>query len=452
MKLPGLLFIPASIRSHVMPAMYVADLLADKYEIYFAVTDDILADLVEKNSYKAIRQSGVKVMFNMESTFIAIEKKKKVSFWSLSKAYWNNELFRYRQNELSHILEVVKPASVVIDIFSSTDYLVLKSLNQSLNIVFFNPMLSTYRVNGYPIVSEGAWLKNRAIEPKKIKGKPGFWWNFTHPKRSILAYLNQRQEKHIFQKSGVSENTLDKENHFTKMFRGVPELIAAPLEFEFSPHVRQEWQHYLGLCTRSQRQDTELDTSFAELWPDIKKHRANGQKIIYCSFGTYYAGPDRTLLNFVSNLVEVIHELGNIQLIISVNRFVIETFKSQLKAGGNICFFSRVPQLEVLKESDLLITHGGLGSIKEAIEFGVPMLVYPLDMHYDQNGNGLKVEYHGIGLRGNFAYERTNDMKSKIERLLNHAVFKEKTTESLQKIKSCYSHQRNQVILNQLGL
>jgi hypothetical protein len=338
MKLPGLLFIPASIRSHVMPAMYVADLLADRYEIYFAVTDDILADLVKKNGYKAIKQSGVKVMFNMESTFIANEKKKKVSFWSLSKTYRNNELFRYRQNELSNILEAVKPVSVVIDIFSSTDYLVLKTLNQSLSIVFFNPMLSTYRVNDYPIVSEGAWLKPKSIELRTVKKTSGFWRIITHLKQSILSYLYRQQEKKIFKKSGVPEDIVDTDNHFTKMFRGVPELIAAPLEFEVSPHVRQEWQHYLGLCTRPQRQDTELDTSFAALWPDIKKHRANGQKIIYCSFGTYYAGPDRTLLNFVSNLLKVVKELGNIQLIISVNRFVIETIKAQLKVASNIHF------------------------------------------------------------------------------------------------------------------
>ena len=452
MNIPRILFLPASIRSHIMPAMYLADLLKYKYEIFFAVTDEILGELVTKNGFSTIRQSGVKAMFNMEGSFIATEKKKKVNFWNLSKAYRKNEVFNYRQKELSHILEEIKPVSVIIDIFSSTDYLVLKSLNPKLNLIFFNPMLSTYRVNGYPIVSEGVWLKNMSIQPNKIKKTKGVWSSITQPKQSILTYLNRQQEKKIFQKSGVSEDILDRDNHFTKMFRGVPELIAAPLEFEVSPNVKQEWQHYLGLCTRLERQDTELDTAFTESWPFIKEQRANGQKIIYCSFGTYYAGPDKALLNFVSNLLVVVKELGNIQLIISVNRFVIETMRAQLSVESNIHFFSGVPQLEVLEVSDLFITHGGLGSVKEAIEFAVPMLVYPLDMHYDQNGNGLKVELHGMGLKGNFTFERIHDMKTKIEKLLYQGNFKEMNIEKTQKIKRYYTSARNQEICNQLGL
>ena len=40
------LFIPASIRSHIIPTLYVADLLADEHDIYYAVTNQVLADIV----------------------------------------------------------------------------------------------------------------------------------------------------------------------------------------------------------------------------------------------------------------------------------------------------------------------------------------------------------------------------------------------------------------------
>lgn len=452
MNKPGLLFIPASIRSHIIPAMYLADLLADKYEIYFAVTDDILTELVEKNGYKAVRQSGMKVMFGMENDFIMSEKKVKVSFLRLAKVYRNNELFNYRKKELGKLLEDLKPASVIIDIFSSTDYLVLKALSPKLNIVFFNPMLSTYRINGYPIVSEGSWLKNISIKPNTSKKTTSFWASIIQPKQGILSYLRTQQEKQIFQQSGVSENIIDKDNHFTKMFRGVPELIASPLEFEVSPNVKQEWQHYLGLCTRLERKDTELDSSFAELWPDIKHKRANGQKIIYCSFGTYYTGPNKTLLDFVDNLLSAIAEIGNIKLLISVNGLIIETARAIKEISPNVYFFSRVPQLEVLKETDLFITHGGLGSIKEAIDNEVPLLVYPLDLKYDQNGNGLKVELHKIGLRGSFAFETKLNIKRKIEELLLNVSFKEQIKEMRNASNKTYTPEQIRVILNSLDI
>lgn len=164
MSKPSLLFIPASIRSHIMPAMYLADLLADKYEIYFAVTDIILEELVRSNGYQSIRHSGIKVLIDMESLFIADKKKQKVRFWNLANAYRKNEVYEFRKRELYEIIESIKAVAVIIDIFTSTDYLVLNNHPAKPNLLFFNPMLSTYRVNGFPIVSEGTWSKSITVK------------------------------------------------------------------------------------------------------------------------------------------------------------------------------------------------------------------------------------------------------------------------------------------------
>jgi UDP-N-acetylglucosamine transferase subunit ALG13 len=434
--------------------MYLADLIAEKYEVYFAVTNDILKELVEENGYNTVMQSPLKVMIGMESNFIISEKKQKVNFGSLVRVYQKNELFEYRKQELYKIIQNIRPKTIVIDIFSSTDYLVVKAINKNLNVVFFNPMLSTYKIDGYPIVSDSTWLKSKNYSSINLhESKVSLLLNYIKsPQNSILNYLSRKQNRRIFKESGVAEDVLDKENAFTKMFKGIPEVIAAPLEFEVSSEIKREWQYYLGLCTRNQRRDTELDNMFLEAWENLLKVKSKGQKMIYCSFGTYYTGPDKTLLNFISNLISIINELEDVHLIISVNHFVIETVKSQQNISEKIHFFTRVPQLEVLRKADLFITHGGLGSIKEAIEYEVPMLVYPLDLQYDQNGNGLKVELHGIGLRGNFAYERTHDMRTKIDKLLNQDVFREKIIELNQHIKSSYTLNKINETLNQLGL
>lgn len=55
----------------------------------------------------------------------------------------------------------------------------------------------------------------------------------------------------------------------------------------------------------------------------------------------------------------------------------------------------RLPQRKILERAALMITHGGLGSIKECIWHRVPMLVAP--QAYDQPANAARVTRHGLG-------------------------------------------------------
>jgi zeaxanthin glucosyltransferase len=55
------------------------------------------------------------------------------------------------------------------------------------------------------------------------------------------------------------------------------------------------------------------------------------------------------------------------------------------------------PQIEVLKRATMMITHGGLGAVKECIVCAVPMLVVPF--RWDQPHNAARVVFHGLGAR-----------------------------------------------------
>jgi UDP:flavonoid glycosyltransferase YjiC (YdhE family) len=128
----------------------------------------------------------------------------------------------------------------------------------------------------------------------------------------------------------------------------------------------------------------------------------------------------------------------------------LEVIHSQHITLENAYFLSRVPQLKVLETSDLFITHGGMGGIKESIYYKVPMLVFPLDLHYDQSGNALKVEVHGLGLRGTFGFERTKDMQAKITRLLEDESFKEKLINFKNQSDNHYTDKYFKNLFNQL--
>jgi UDP:flavonoid glycosyltransferase YjiC (YdhE family) len=148
-------------------------------------------------------------------------------------------------------------------------------------------------------------------------------------------------------------------------------------------------------------------------------------------------GSDKTLFHFVERLVNVVEKLDATLLIISVNNLVSQTILSKMRCNSTF-FFTRVLQMEVLKNSDLFITHGGMGSIKESVEYEVPMIVYPLDPIYDQNGNAFKVEFHGIGLRGNFDKETDLGLENKIKEVFKNDFFKDKIKAFSRNIKIKY--------------
>jgi UDP:flavonoid glycosyltransferase YjiC (YdhE family) len=64
----------------------------------------------------------------------------------------------------------------------------------------------------------------------------------------------------------------------------------------------------------------------------------------------------------------------------------------------NVLVVEYAPQLDLLRQARVLICHGGLGTLKEAILCGVPAIVFP--QAFDQWGNAARVAHHRLGLQG----------------------------------------------------
>lgn len=97
--------------------------------------------------------------------------------------------------------------------------------------------------------------------------------------------------------------------------------------------------------------------------------------------------------------------------------------KEQLgKIPNNFYVYNFVPQIEVLKRTDLFITHGGMNSTSEAMYFGVPLIVVP--QAADQPIVGKRIEDLELGrvinknnissnIIRNYANEILNDDRDK---------------------------------------
>lgn len=163
----------------------------------------------------------------------------------------------------------------------------------------------------------------------------------------------------------------------------VPELIAAPAALEFPSLLgAQSWRTYIGACVDPCR---ALASSVDWKW-------AKERPLIYCAMGTFSKR--------YSHAKQVFETVISYALMQSDYNFLIQCGEVDLELGTlpeHICVERFVPQIEALRHAAVMISHGGLGSVREASFFGVPMLIVP--GWNDQYGNAARIEFHGTGVK-----------------------------------------------------
>jgi hypothetical protein len=351
----SILFFTAPVKSHIIPSFYIANLLAKEYDITYAVTNSHLKELVQANHFKTINISRYRAFNAMDLQFALDKLKIKPTFLNHVKVIWNQDLIKFRKNELKCICQKVRPDDVFLDVFISPEYVLLKGIKYAENLFFFNIMPSLYRLPNYPGISDADFICQKKIEtklafpPTKISAKN---WLFDF-RKSFLDKIVFKTNMKILKDNGIFTEDFAENNELTVGFKNIPEFVLVPIEFEFSPAIKQTWQHYLGLCISQNRQELEIEIEFRLKWPDIIEAFKEKQ-CIYCSFGTYYSGSNQPILQFLENLLEAMESLDNCLLIVSVNKVVIQTLNKHLKLKDNVHLFTNVPQLEVLKKSNSL--------------------------------------------------------------------------------------------------
>lgn len=179
----------------------------------------------------------------------------------------------------------------------------------------------------------------------------------------------------------------------------------------FQPNV--EWfgdAHYLGYPTPVENVDT-----------DRKAYT------VYVSMGTVV----KTNTSFYQLCIEVLGEM-DCKAIISVGN--IELIKKLKNPYPNIEVVSYTDQKNVLKNSAIFITHGGMASIHEAIYSHTPMIVVPTIP--EQKFNADNVEKAGVGIQ----------IK---DEQVSHKALKE----AVNKVKESFSQYRDNILalLDQVG-
>ncbi len=213
------------------------------------------------------------------------------------------------------------------------------------------------------------------------------------------------------------------------VYRTLPVIALTAWALEF-PHSPRPNLYYAGpmVCARRQDIATPPDVE-AKLRKLIRLRQASGGKLIYCSISTMGEAD----LQFVQRIVAAVAHVPNWILILGLGRSLD---RDALKnVPGNVHLFDWVPQLQLLEQADCSINHGGIHTIHECIQFGVPMLIYS-GKKFDQNGCAARMAYHQLAIMADRDSDDTEMIRRRIRTILEDPSYKDRVVEMRRRLQS----------------
>ncbi len=441
MKARLALVIMNTLESHYNPTFRLAKLLQKQgVKVTYAVPERYKAH-IEAQGFDSVELGGFPFGLGFEKENREFEKSTDLYLDMLIDKI-SNRIYEDRKAKLTKIVEELQSSLILIDRWISTDFILLYPLMQkySIKVAFIQPMLSTYRKQFSPPLFTPLLPDDKKAIQKAWKD---FAWQgkITKIKQAIkyLGHHDSRKVRQKFKENGLPpKHQIQQDNLYHYTFAGIPEFILAPEELEFQPSEKRANQHYLGSMLCLDRKQTDIDERYETVLQDV----ARAQKpIIYCAFGTMHEKYIAQIIGFLQKLFAVFQQNLNWQLICTANKGVMAFFQHE-NLPNNIYLLSKVPQLDLLQKVDLFIHHGGLSSVKEALHFQVPTLVYPITPTYDTEGNAARIFYHRLGLRGEIDGDSPQMIAKKINELLTNPLYKQNLRTFKEKTDAKYTEER----------
>jgi UDP:flavonoid glycosyltransferase YjiC (YdhE family) len=170
---------------------------------------------------------------------------------------------------------------------------------------------------------------------------------------------------------------------------GAYDLVLCPREFELPVHrITRERFCYGFPCVSSLLWNDSSSAAFSVL-------QRTCSDLVVVSFGTQTRlhPQARERLSAILAWARLNPSIG---FIIGAGSPLLTAFASAAAEDLlNVVVRHGIPQVALLQDASLLVSHGGLGSIKEAIMAGVPMLLLPVLA--DQPQNAVRIEHFGFG-------------------------------------------------------
>ncbi|NLG05418.1 MAG: glycosyl transferase [Clostridia bacterium] len=254
--------------------------------------------------------------------------------------------------------------------------------------------------------------------------------------RQFSTFAWNKQVEELVMKSSVFYYPLS--NDFAKKI--VTELVAHKIDLKYDNIMDEIAMNVPDLnivytSREFQILEEQFDQRFQFVGPALEDKKTDvvipyqsmKYPIIYISLGNALTNNKR----FLKKCIEAFgHKKVNV--IMSIGPFISEEGLGEVP--GNIYIYQTVPQLDVLRHASLLITHGGMNSIGEAMYYGVPMILVP--MGTDQPMNTDRVEEFGLGKKINWLTTSARNLSG-----LAYSIIKDQEIKERCETMKCYMQQ-----------
>ncbi|MEU8433913.1 macrolide family glycosyltransferase [Streptomyces sp. NPDC029216] len=159
-----------------------------------------------------------------------------------------------------------------------------------------------------------------------------------------------------------------------------PALVYIPRAFQFKGETFGEDVHFVGPCWSERTFDGE--------WTRPGGDGTGERPLVLVSLGTIHN--DNTA--FFQTCVDAFTDTPW-DIVMAVGDQITPTDLTHVP--DHIDIRPHVPQLQILRQADLFITHAGMGSVMEALSFAVPMIAIP--QMSEQRANADRLTQLGLG-------------------------------------------------------
>jgi len=150
---------------------------------------------------------------------------------------------------------------------------------------------------------------------------------------------------------------------------------------------------------------------------DFPWERLTGEPLIYASMGTILNGR----VDVFRTIVAALAKHKDVQLVLSVGDQVDP--KQIGPAPNNAIIIKRAPQLELLKQTSVCITHAGLNTVLESLAQGVPQVAIPVT--YDQPGVAARIADKKTGVVTSLDQLTADHLSTLLNEVLNDATYRD---------------------------
>jgi zeaxanthin glucosyltransferase len=145
--------------------------------------------------------------------------------------------------------------------------------------------------------------------------------------------------------------------------------------------------------------------------------RLTGEPLIYASMGTILNGRVDVFRTIVAGLAK--HK--DLQLVLSIGDQLDP--KQIGPVPNNAIIVKRAPQLELLKQTSVCITHAGLNTVLESLAQGVPQVAVPVT--FDQPGVAARIAHHQTGVVTSLDKLTADHLSTLLDEVLTNSIYRD---------------------------